>query len=186
VEVYCNDSWRFTEFGGTVFDRGWLLERLVNVDGSDPRFAVFATSWKPAEDWFPMVWKWNRKQPLHWPLSTDVPAVNVSARYQQLARQQLAGELSRRTNMAPVRIIVLDAAGNRVNARVTAVQDSNGTPAVSATSPGETDDLNHHLDIFLAPNRDYSITAEFGGRDTREHIHVLPPSIVPQTVKLVL
>jgi hypothetical protein len=185
VEVYCNDSWRFTEYGGTVFDRGWLLERLVNVDGSDPRFAVFATSWKPAEDWFPMAWKLNPKQPFQWPVSMAVPAVNVSSRYQQLARQQLGADLERRTNLTPVRIVVLDAAGNRLAARVTAVQDASETSAVSAISLSQADDLNHHLDIFLAPNRDYSITAEIEGHRISEHIHVMPPSSMPQTVKLV-
>jgi hypothetical protein len=186
VEVYFDGRWRFTEYGGTGFDRGWLLERLVNVDGSDRRLAVFATSWKPAEDWFPLAWKTDASKLVGWPVSKDVPGINVTARYQQLAREVLADDLKRRVNKAAVRIIVQDAGGKRVAAHVTAVSDASQKTEAAATSPGQTDDLNHHLDLYLAPNQDYSIHAELDGRSTSEHIHVAAPAATPQTVKLVL
>ena len=83
-------------------DEAWFLDRASQAIAGDPRRAIFATSWKRTGRHFPMVWL---------PRSREVPAVEVTARYTQT--QAVAEGHGR------LRILVSDAAGERIAVRTT-------------------------------------------------------------------
>jgi len=53
-------------------NEGWFVDRAAKADEGDPRHRIYATSFSPAETYFPMVWK---------PDARDVPAEDVTRRY---------------------------------------------------------------------------------------------------------
>jgi len=53
-------------------NEGWFIDRASQADENNPRHRIYATSFRPAETYFPMVWK---------PGVSDVPAEDVTRRY---------------------------------------------------------------------------------------------------------
>lgn len=73
VEVWIDGKWMTTEFYMPhTLDRPWFLANAGRAREEQRRYAIFATSFKPAEGHFPMVWS---------PDSQEVHALNVSRRY---------------------------------------------------------------------------------------------------------
>ena len=75
VEVYNEGGWHFTgaaEPTGNQLDRGWFLGRASKAQANHRKHAIYATSYKPTGQSFPMVWL---------PEATYVHAINVTARY---------------------------------------------------------------------------------------------------------
>lgn len=105
VEAWDGD-WHFAgadEYDAGGLDRGWFVGDASKARANEPRHAIYATSWKRDGGLsFPMVWARN---------STDVSAVNVTARYA-------------RSDAAPVEIAALGvrlwdrAGGTRIAAKV--------------------------------------------------------------------
>lgn len=72
VEVWFDDAWHFTEFYFAEFDTAWFLPDAGQATANDREHAIFAVSFRPTGDWFPMVWSEH---------SRDVHAVDVTQRY---------------------------------------------------------------------------------------------------------
>jgi len=75
VEVYNQGGWHFTgaaEPTGKQLDRAWFLGRASKARADHRKHAIYATSYKPTGQSFPMVWL---------PDATYVHAVNVTTRY---------------------------------------------------------------------------------------------------------
>ena len=67
--------WFFTgsdEYDAKGLDRGWFVGAAAKADKSDPKYSIYASSWKKADHHFPMVW--NRR-------NQSVNAFNVTDRY---------------------------------------------------------------------------------------------------------
>ena len=74
IEVWDDGRWHFIEaFSSDGYDRAWWSAHAHKADGAQPRYAVWATSYKPTGSTFPLEWD---------PSDTAVPAVNVTERYQ--------------------------------------------------------------------------------------------------------
>ncbi|MES2568831.1 MAG: transglutaminase-like domain-containing protein [Verrucomicrobiota bacterium] len=74
VEIW-DGEWKFTgadEFDAKGLNRGWFAGDAAKAIANDPIHAIWASSWKPVDGSFPMVWA---------PESRNVGAVNVTARY---------------------------------------------------------------------------------------------------------
>ena len=174
VEVWIDGKWQFTEYNRDPagLDHGWMLDRLVNVDEVNPLHAVWAASFTPTADRFPLVWREGG--------AADVFAVNVSRRYRELARSRLVAKWGDRNDLACLRVLAHDAKGERVALRVTVVAASGGPahPLASGVTSGELDDQNRHLDFYLPANRAYRVTAA-GAGDPRERTVMLPPFATP-------
>ena len=68
-------EWFFTgsdEYDAKGLNRGWFVGAASKADKSDPKYSIYASSWKPADGNFPMVW--NRRD-------RSVAAFNVTDRY---------------------------------------------------------------------------------------------------------
>ena len=104
VEIWDGD-WFFTgadEYDKNGLNRGWFNnDAAVTARSSDPLNQIYAASWRRNGDWFPLAWDLG---------ASNVPAVNVSARYAALATT--AGEPG-----VPVHVRLL---GNRDGERLAA------------------------------------------------------------------
>jgi hypothetical protein len=131
VEIY-DDGWHFTgaaEPTGDELDRAWFTGRASKAVAISDVYGVFAVSYKPTPQRFPMVWR---------PDADYVNAVNVTARYTGPSCQLTEG-------YAWVRFRVTDAAtGERVPATVM-VADSSCSVLFDLTAKDERFDANDHV-----------------------------------------
>lgn len=144
VEVWDN-GWHFTgaaEPTGDALDQAWFLHRSSAAQRDHPAHAIFAVSFKPTPQRFPMVWARNVR---------DVYAVNVTDRYVSQAKPLPEGH-------ARVMIRVLDRPnGQRVAARI-AVRDSQGRTVFEGMSNDERFDANDHATVPLRIGQSYGLT----------------------------
>ncbi len=136
VEIWDGD-WHFAgadEYDAAGLDRGWFVGDASKARANEPRHAIYATSWKRDGVSFPMVWARD---------STDVAAVNVTARYA-------------RADATPIEIAALGvrlwdrAGGTRLSAKVCVLDGVRRSCALADTKSG-TADLNDMPRFSLAP-----------------------------------
>lgn len=75
VEVFDGERWRYTGAAEPTDDRldeGWFADKATAAIREDPRYAIYAVTWKSSSLHFPMVWS---------PQDSSVRAVNVTDRY---------------------------------------------------------------------------------------------------------
>ena len=144
IEVWDN-GWHFTgaaEPTGDALDQAWFLHRSSAAKRDHPAHAIYAASFKPTPQRFPMVWARN---------VAHVYAVNVTDRYVDQAKPLPEGH-------ARVMVRVLDGSkGERVSARVL-IKDSQGRTVFEGKSNDERFDSNDHLTIPLRIGQSYQLT----------------------------
>ena len=160
VEVWVDGVWHFTEYypDKKGFDHGWLLDRLAGVTGTDPATAVWASSWESTGGWFPLVWRAKHDRVRYSDVFAQVlPAVNVTARYLEIAGQQHPTFTG-----LPVRVTVFDGEGHRTASHVRVITRKEGKETILAEgdSPSSQDDLNHHLEFVLPPGTQAEVAAQ--------------------------
>lgn len=74
-EVWIDGKWYFTEYYPNRLNHAWFFADAGKADGKDRKHAIFATSFAPAEDAFPLVWDSTIRY---------VHAQNVTERYVSL------------------------------------------------------------------------------------------------------
>ena len=116
VEVWIDGRWHFTEyyFPGRL-DYAWFFADAGQASPDDRAHGIFAVSFRPAGDWFPMVWSED---------SREVHGVNVTQRYRDLYAAY-ADDLAERGRHATVTFMMYDKAAHagRSDARVAANVD---------------------------------------------------------------
>lgn len=134
VEVW-DGGWHFTgadEYDKQGLNRGWFTGDAAKARADEPKYAIYATSWKKEGLAFPMVWA---------PASREVAAVNVTARY---AKAAPAAEL------AKLGVRLFDKkGGERVVAKVAVI--SGGKVLGEAETKAGTADLNDMPRFELKP-----------------------------------
>lgn len=76
TEVRLDDGWHFTEFyQPSALDRAWFLADAGQAVPGERKYAIYAVSFRPTGDWFPMVW--NEE-------SRDIHAEDVSQSYRDV------------------------------------------------------------------------------------------------------
>ncbi|NME71780.1 transglutaminase-like domain-containing protein [Flammeovirga aprica] len=151
-EVWLNGRWYFTEYYPSGLDQGWFLADAGVADVNKPENWIYASSWKPAEHAFPLVWDYDIKY---------VHAHNVTDRYiglwkaEEAKRASQAGMVSLRVKMFKNKECTL-ISDNRVETQVTLSKDKkvieNGSTA------GPTKDMNDILEFFLEKGKKYTLT----------------------------
>ncbi|MCC6233644.1 MAG: polyhydroxyalkanoate depolymerase, partial [Verrucomicrobiales bacterium] len=139
VEIWDRD-WHFTgadEYDPQGLNRGWFVGDAAKAKADEPRYAIYATSWKREGVSFPVVWSRH---------STNVAAVNVTARY---ARPEAIAAVGAERSMLGLRLFDRTG-GSRLVAHVCAVQPS-GEPLAEAVTKAGTADLNDLARLDLAP-----------------------------------
>ncbi len=182
VEVW-DGGWHFTgadEYDKAGLNRGWFTGDAAKARADEPKYAIYATSWKKEGLAFPMVWA---------PSSREVAAVNVTGRYAKdepvadvVLRPALAIRLSGDEGTDPrlaARGWLTTPAGRRLEAFETKAgrADLNDMAQVSVT-PGENYRLSFDVDGTLYETEVFSGE---GGETTRDvkarGLAKLPPEI---------
>ncbi len=149
VEIWDGD-WQFTgaaEADPKGLNRGWFTHDASQALKDVPEHSIYATSFKKTGVSFPMVWARN---------STAVAAVNVTDRYTPKAVPIGADKVR-------LLVKVLDRpAGQRVIAKVSVSEGTNGPVVAEGVSRGETADLNDILPFVLPRDRSYTVKLELG------------------------
>ena len=83
TEVWIDGEWHFTEFyQPAALDRAWFLADAGQATPGDRQHAVYAVSFAPTGDWFPMVWNET---------SREVHATDVTQRYRDAYLRRQGG-----------------------------------------------------------------------------------------------
>ena len=159
VEVFIDGKWYFTEYYMDALNKSWFLADAGKADPTQPEHCIYATSFKPTGMKYPLVWDEQ---------VSYVHGVDVTQRYIDLYREQLAGE-KLADNELWVKVVVLkdstsatDDSNNRVHEKVTVTQ--NGEKVDFGFSPSPTDDLNQLLPFRLKKETMYQF--EYAGKDS--------------------
>ncbi|MFT5059493.1 MAG: hypothetical protein ACI89E_002278, partial [Planctomycetota bacterium] len=152
VEIW-DDGWQYTgaaEPSGMDLNKGWFAGRASGAQRDDPKYAIYATSWRTTPISFPLVWL---------PKDESVHAVNVTDRYTQQIEPLAPG-------MARVRFQAIDpATGKRVAALVeysssTKIKDPQETKSKElGKTRDESFDGNDHLTAQLNEGVTYDFIA---------------------------
>lgn len=154
VEVWIDGRWRFTEYYPSDFDRSWFLPDAGRADSADRAHGIFAVSFRPTGDWFPMAWNEG---------SRVVHGVNVTSRYRALWRASADSLLACGTHVE-VRFRMLRAAtaacasADRVAANVDVFCD--GEQVGGGRTAGPLQDMNDCLTFLLEKDRSYAFRYE--------------------------
>lgn len=159
-EVWIDGQWYFTEYyPNAALNKSWFLERAGKADKSDPKYWMYATSWKPlSAQYFPMVWAFGDK---------TVPGVDVTDFYINLYN----AEQAEAKNGVAVGFKLYEAEkGGRSSAdRVAAdvqIYDKQGKIVCVGTTRGAKADMNDYLQFYLPENQDF--VAAYIGKDGRK------------------
>lgn len=132
VEIW-DGGWYFTgadEYDKDGLDRGWFVNDAAQAKIDNPKYGIFATSWKKDGQTFPMVWAEDSK---------EVAAVNVTFRY----AKPVGSAPAPAATAAPVVNLGVRLFGqgkpDRVVAKVTVVDQSGRVLGQSETKAGTTD-----------------------------------------------
>jgi predicted esterase len=155
VEIW-DDGWHFTgaaEPTGDQLDRAWFTDRATTAQRDHPLHAIYAVSFKPTPQLFPLVW------------GRDIDyifAVNVTDRYTKNVLEVPAGK-----TFAMFR--VLEGAGqDRCSASIKVSQG--GKTLLQGTSKDERFDANDHLTGVLAQNQEFDVEVRSGDRILKQKI----------------
>ncbi len=156
VEVWVDGKWWFTEFypDADGLDNAWFLADAGQGNPVDREYAVWAVSWKPTGEAFPMVWS---------PESNDVHGVNVTDQYISRYKKVTDNNAKAGTHV-PVRFTTWKAEVADVNPA-----DRNSADRVATNvdvfagdrqmgggrTSGPTADMNNALIFSLPKNAEY-------------------------------
>ena len=90
TEVWLDGEWRVTEYYfPSKLDHLWFMADASKADANNRTYAIYATRFGKADDWFPMVWADGDVEGRSVEeLPRTVGAENVTERYQRLAYEQ--------------------------------------------------------------------------------------------------
>lgn len=150
TEVWLDGEWRFTEYYYAGLDEAWFLPDAGKASPDDRAHAIYAVSFRPTGDWFPMVWSES---------SREVHAVNVSQRYVDLYAARESEQVKQGTHVWVSFRMFRDArhaseSGDRVAANVD-VFNADGLQVGGGRTAGPTQDMNDVLKFLLEKNCSY-------------------------------
>lgn len=150
TEVWLDGEWRFAEYYYAGLDEAWFLPDAGKASPDDRAHAIYAVSFRPTGDWFPMVWSES---------SREVHAVNVSQRYVDLYAVRESEQVKQGTHVWVSFRMFRDArhaseSGDRVAANVD-VFNADGLQVGGGRTAGPTQDMNDVLKFLLEKNRSY-------------------------------
>lgn len=150
TEVWIDGVWHFTEYYQPwALDRAWYLADAGQAVAGDRTHAIYAVSFRPTGDWFPMVWSEQ---------SRDVHAVDVTQRYVD-TYEAFASDAERQGTHVKVALRMFRdrrhalQSGDRVAANVDVFRD--GEQMGGGRTAGPLQDMNDVLSFLLEKNSCY-------------------------------
>lgn len=145
VEIW-DKGWHFTgadEYDAKGLNHGWFVENASKADENHPAHAIYATSWKKDQGFFPLVW--SQRNP-------DVGGANITSRYKT------------KTAAIPTTIAVRFFEGeDRVVMKGT-LTTAAGYPLSEFETKAGKADLNDTARIIVTPGETYRLRFEIKGK----------------------
>lgn len=162
TEVWLDDKWRVTEYYfPSKLDHLWFMPDASKADANNRTYAIYATRFGKADDWFPMVWADGdvEGRPIE-ELPKWVGAENVTKRYQDLAYEQYTRHLEAGTHTF-IKIAGYKKAGHKEHSddRVAmGVDIFCGTEQMGGgLTAGPLRDMNDMFSVLVEKNREYEL-----------------------------
>jgi hypothetical protein len=131
VEVWQEGTWyHLGAFDGTGLNEAWFNNDVIFNRTNDPRYAIFAYAWLPAES--------STMRSMTSGRNTPRPVIDVTQRYL---------DLFKKNQDCRINVVVRDASGKRLVRNVCLLQ---GDKRVTGKTYDDTQDLNSHF-TFVAP-----------------------------------
>ncbi len=150
VEVWIDGRWYFTEYYPSGLDYAWFLADAGKASADDPAHGIFAVSFRPTGERFPMVWNED---------SHDVHGVDVTQRYRDLYAAY-ADNLAAQGTHTAVTFMMYDkpARAGRSDARVAANVDvfCGAEQMGGGRTAGPWQDMNDALRFLLEKGKTYT------------------------------
>ena len=162
TEVWLDGEWRVTEYYfPSQLDHLWFMADASKANADDRTFAIYATRFGKADDWFPMVWADGdvEGRPIE-ELPKYIGAENVTAHYIELAYEQYTRHLEAGTHT------FLKIAGYKERGRTEHSEDRatigvdifRGTEQMGGgLTAGELRDMNDMFSVLLPKNTEYEL-----------------------------
>lgn len=150
-EVWIDGEWFFTEYYPNKLNDSWFLADAGKADATNKNYAIYASSFKPADDTFPLVWD----------LSIDyVPAYNVTQRYIDLYTAKI-NSIEGLGKHVKMRVMMLMKGADKSSSEgriATNVDIFCGKDQVGGGSTaGATQDMNDVLEFLVEKNKTYTL-----------------------------
>lgn len=162
TEVWLDGKWRVTEYYfPSKLDHLWFMPDASKADANNRTYAIYATRFGKADDWFPMVWADGdvEGRPIE-ELPKWVGAENVTKRYQDLAYEQYTRHLEAGTHTF-IKIAGYKKAGYKEHSddRVAmGVDIFCGTEQMGGgLTAGPLRDMNDMFSVLVEKNREYEL-----------------------------
>lgn len=160
TEVWLDGKWRVTEYYfPSQLDHLWFMADAAKAKADDRRYAIYATRFGEADDWFPMVWCGEDNTAIE-DLPKYIGAENVTQHYINLAHEQQSNRLKAGTHTY-LRIAGYQKQGTTTNSadRVEmGVDVFQGTEQMGGgLTAGPLRDMNDYFAILLPKNKTYEL-----------------------------
>lgn len=164
TEVWMEGRWWVTEyvFPG-AFGDAWFMADAGKAIARERNYAIYATHFGEADDWFPMVWALEEESPNpDWSQAPQhIAAINVTESYQQAAALNEEERLQQGTHLWLGLEMWRDRhcdfqSGDRVEANVDLFTDE-GVQVGGGRTAGSLRDLNDRLRILVEKGKNYEV-----------------------------
>lgn len=150
-EVWLDGKWYFTEYYPDELNRSWFLADAGKARADVRRYAIWASSFKPTGQSFPLVWD----------LKIDyVPAINVTQRYRNIYQQVNNAKLQDGNHVVLKVMMFKDGNSTSLSAdRVAANVDvfCGKEQIGGGRTAGPTQDMNDVLEFVVEKNKTYTL-----------------------------
>ena len=161
TEVWLDGEWRVTEYYfPSALDHLWFMPDASKAKADDRQYAIYATRFAGADDWFPMVWANGEDGAPIEELPQWVGAENVTQHYIDLAYEQYTRHLEAGTHTF-LRIAGYKEQGKTEQSGDRAamgVDIFRGTEQMGGgLTAGELRDMNDFFSVLLPKNTEYEL-----------------------------
>ena len=160
TEVWLNGQWRVTEYYfPSQLDHLWFMADASKANPADRRYAIYATRFGEAPDWFPMVWCGEDSTAIE-NLPKHIGAENVTQHYIDLAREQQATriEAGTHTYLRIVGYAKREATHHSADRVAMGVDIFHGTEQMGGgLTAGPHRDMNDNFSLLLPKNATYEL-----------------------------
>lgn len=161
-EVWADGQWYFTEYYPNQLNKAWFFADAGKADKNSVQKAIYASSFKPSDTYFPLVWDEKIRY---------VNAENVTDRYTELYKEYETG-IKTDGNHVVVELMMFEnnQCTQKSDSRVAANVDvfCGGEQMGGGRTAGKSQDMNDVLKFILEKNRTYTFkyTDEAGNLKT--------------------
>ena len=162
TEVWLDGEWRVTEYYfPSKLDHLWFMADASKADANDRTYAIYATRFGKADDWFPMVWADGDVEGRSVEeLPQFVGAENVTKRYQKLAYEQYTRHIEAGTHTF-IKIAGYKEFGKTEHSEdrvAMGVDVFHGTEQMGGgLTAGPLRDMNDMFSVLVEKNRSYEL-----------------------------